>query len=111
VASQPAHALRSGGASGSEEGTLRPLQLPWARTQRCAAGMLEQVIRLTGDMADLDLVLAKLAGFEPIPCASSSQNHRIVWARRDFTDHLVPTPLPWAGTPSTRPGCSKPHPT
>ena len=24
-------------------------------------------------------------------------------------DHLVPTPLPWARTPSTRPGCSKPR--
>jgi len=35
----------------------------------------------------------------------------MVWAERDLKDHLVPTPLPWAGTPSTRPGCSKPHPT
>jgi len=26
-------------------------------------------------------------------------------------DYLVPTPLLWAGTPSTRPGFSKPHPT
>ena len=26
-------------------------------------------------------------------------------------DHLAPTPLAWAGTPSTRPGCSKAHPT
>jgi len=25
-----------------------------------------------------------------------------------FQAHLVPPPLPWAGTPSTRPGCSKP---
>jgi len=23
----------------------------------------------------------------------------------DLKDHLVPTPLPWAGTPSTRQGC------
>ena len=35
----------------------------------------------------------------------------MVWVGSDITDHLVPTPLPWAGTPSTRPGCSKPHPT
>jgi len=35
----------------------------------------------------------------------------MVWVGRDLKDHLVPTPLPWAGTPSTRPGCSKPHPT
>jgi len=31
-----------------------------------------------------------------------SQNHRMVWVRRDLTDHLVPTSLPSAGTPSTR---------
>ena len=31
----------------------------------------------------------------------------MVWAGRDSKDHLVPTPLPWAGTPSTRPGCSE----
>jgi len=29
-----------------------------------------------------------------------TQNHRMVWVGRDFTDHLVPTPLPWAVTPS-----------
>ena len=34
-----------------------------------------------------------------------SQNHKMVWVGRDLIDHL-PTPLPWAGTPSTRPGCS-----
>ena len=34
----------------------------------------------------------------------------MVWVGRDLKDHLVPTPLPWAGTPSTRPGCSKSHP-
>ncbi|GAB0189020.1 centromere protein C [Grus japonensis] len=38
-------------------------------------------------------------------------NHRMVWVGRDLKDHLVPTPLPWAGTPSTRPRCPKPHPT
>lgn len=30
-------------------------------------------------------------------------NHRMVWLRRDLKDHLIPTPLPWAGTPFTRP--------
>lgn len=28
----------------------------------------------------------------------------------DLNDHLVPTPLPWAGTPSITPDCSEPHP-
>jgi len=39
-----------------------------------------------------------------------AQNHRMVWVGRDLKDHLIPTPLPWAGTSSTRPGCPKPHP-
>ena len=34
-----------------------------------------------------------------------SWNHRMVWVGRDLKDHLVPTPLPWAGTSSTSPGC------
>ena len=38
------------------------------------------------------------------------QNHGRVWVGRDFTDHCVPAPLPWAGTPSTIPGCSEPRP-
>jgi len=42
---------------------------------------------------------------------NSHKNHRMVWVRRDLKDHPVPTPLPWAGTSSIRPGCSKPHPT
>jgi len=37
--------------------------------------------------------------------------HRMVWVGRDLKDHLVPSPLPWTGTPFTRPGCSKPCPT
>jgi len=39
-----------------------------------------------------------------------SWNHRLVWIGRDRKDRLVPTHSPWAGTPCTRPGCSKPHP-
>jgi len=35
----------------------------------------------------------------------------MVWVGRDLKDHLVPTPLSWAGAPSTRSGGSKPHPT
>ena len=35
----------------------------------------------------------------------------MVWVGRNLKDHLVPTPLPWTGTSSTRPGCSEPHPT
>jgi len=30
----------------------------------------------------------------------------MVWVGRDLKDHLIPTPLAWAGTSSTRPGCS-----
>ena len=40
-----------------------------------------------------------------------SQCHGVVWDGRDLKDHLVPAALPWARTPSTRPGCSKPLPT
>jgi len=35
----------------------------------------------------------------------------MVWAGRDLIDHLVPSHLLWAGTPSTTPRCSKLHPT
>jgi len=34
----------------------------------------------------------------------------VVLVGRDLKDHLVPMALPWAGTSSTRPGCSKPNP-
>jgi len=37
--------------------------------------------------------------------------HRTIWVGRDLAGYLGPTFLPWAGTPATRPGCSKPHPT
>ena len=35
----------------------------------------------------------------------------MVWVGRHLTDHPVPPPLPWAGTPSPSPGCSQPFPT
>jgi len=34
----------------------------------------------------------------------------MIWVERDLKGHLVPIPLPWAGTCSTRPGCLKPQP-
>lgn len=40
-----------------------------------------------------------------------SQNHRIIWVRRYLKDHLVSTPLLWAGTSPAKSGCSKPHQT
>ena len=40
-----------------------------------------------------------------------SYNCRMAWVVRDLKDHIIPAPLPWGGMPSTRPGCSKPHPT
>uniref|UniRef100_A0A8C0AQG3 C2H2-type domain-containing protein n=1 Tax=Buteo japonicus TaxID=224669 RepID=A0A8C0AQG3_9AVES len=48
-----------------------------------------------------------LTSIETYQSHVQGNKHRI----KDVKDHLVPTPLPWAGTPSTRPGCSKPHPT
>ena len=40
----------------------------------------------------------------------SSQNHRMAWVEKDSNDHLVSTPLPHVGSPTTRPGCPEPHP-
>jgi len=34
----------------------------------------------------------------------------VVWLGRDVKDNLIPTIPPEAETPSTRLGCSKPHP-
>ena len=39
-----------------------------------------------------------------------TQGRRVGKCGRYLKDHYVSTPLPWAGTPPTRPGCSKPHP-
>ena len=47
-------------------------------------------------------------------CWRCCLHHRIIeWFGLEgtFKGHVVPTPLLWAGTPSIRPGCSKPHPT
>jgi len=40
-----------------------------------------------------------------------SYNHTTIWVGRDLKYHCVPTPLSWAGTSSTRRGCSKPRAT
>jgi len=34
----------------------------------------------------------------------------MIWVEKDQKDHLVTTPLPWAGSPTTRPVCPEPHP-
>jgi len=34
----------------------------------------------------------------------------MAWVEKDDNDHRVSTPLPWAGLPTTRPGCPEPHP-
>lgn len=38
-----------------------------------------------------------------VPFFLESQTHRMVWVARDLEGHLVPIPLPLAGTPSTMP--------
>lgn len=30
-------------------------------------------------------------------------SHRMAWIWSDLNDHLIPTPMPWTGTPFTRP--------
>jgi len=34
----------------------------------------------------------------------------MAWVGKDLKDHLISTPLLCAGSPTTRPGCSEPHP-
>ena len=36
-----------------------------------------------------------------------SQNRRTAWVEKEPKDHLVSTPLPWAGLPTTRPVCQE----
>lgn len=39
--------------------------------------------------------------------------HKIIewfWSQGTFKDHVVPTPLPWAGISSARSRCSKTYP-
>jgi len=59
----------------------------------------------------MDIVQAKIFGSYNKGHMKGSENKRMVWVGRDLKDCLVPTPLPWAGTSSTRPRCSKHHPT
>lgn len=56
-------------------------------------------------------VLTLIQTLLPLPAAHlfvESQNGMgwKAWVK----DHLVLNPLPWAGMPSIRPGCSDPHP-
>jgi len=39
-----------------------------------------------------------------------SQHHRMAWVEKDLKVHLFSTPLPWARSPTTEPGCPEPHP-
>ena len=34
----------------------------------------------------------------------------MAWVEKDHNDHLVSTPLPWAGSLTARSGCPEPHP-
>jgi len=37
-------------------------------------------------------------------------HHRMAWVEKVLEDHLVSSPLPWAGRPTTRLGCPELHP-
>lgn len=39
--------------------------------------------------------------------SDESQTHRMVWVGGGLEDHLVASSLPWEGTSSTRPNCSR----
>lgn len=41
-------------------------------------------------------------------CLCSLWNPRVVWVGKNLKEYPVPTPLPWTGPPSTRPGSSMP---
>lgn len=63
----------------------------------------------------MDSLLFMLSVVLIITCPSThglivSYNRIIEWFRLEGTpeDHLIATPLPWAGAPLTRSGCSKP---
>ncbi|XP_075271359.1 proteasomal ATPase-associated factor 1-like isoform X1 [Opisthocomus hoazin] len=55
----------------------------------------------------MDLLPARVT---PVLCYAG-RNNRMVWVGRDLKAHLVPTPLPSAGTSSTSLGCPELHPT
>lgn len=40
-------------------------------------------------------------------CDTQCRSHSVLWVGRGLKDHLLPIPLPWAGTLSTRPACSE----
>ena len=59
-------------------------------------------------------VLEKAMTSQPLSILSglsgTSENHRMAWLEKDLKDHLVSTPLLYAGSWTTRPGCPEPHP-
>ena len=78
----------------------------------------EEVSERARAAAGSSCTLTSVAGVPVVPsglfwCLScpGAQDHRMERVGRDLEDHLVPTPLPWAGTSSTGPGCSELHPT
>jgi len=84
-----------------------------AKKIKCSSIVVRNVYQ---HMFEMDILLtnatqATWSSWWQKPSLSHTQNHRMVWVGRDLKDHAVPAPVPWAGTPSTRPGCSKPHPT
>uniref|UniRef100_A0A672TTP6 Uncharacterized protein n=1 Tax=Strigops habroptila TaxID=2489341 RepID=A0A672TTP6_STRHB len=66
--------------------------------------------------AGRDISKAKSRARIPLACRINLRIRTILAKRkilnigRNLKDHLVPTHVPLAGTPSTRPGCSKLHP-
>ena len=42
--------------------------------------------------------LGRISWCWPVSVGTESENQRMVWVGRDLKEHLVPIPLPWAGT-------------
>ena len=47
--------------------------------------------------------------FEDRQVQLQPNNTTLILRNLDAKDHLVSTPLPWTGSPTTRPGCPEPH--
>jgi len=90
-------------------GVVIHLQICGREKGRGGAGSVVRKRAITGKAVEPLQSLQELLEINHIIIAS--QNHRMVWVGKDLKDHLVPTPLPGAGTSSTRPGCSEFHPT
>ena len=55
----------------------------------------KQLLSLTRDC------LMEAAGWSDEVGSQLSQNHRMAWIEKDYNDHLVSTPLLFAGSPAT----------